>query len=615
MSEKIQITVNGVPAQVASGSKLLTALQDMGVNVPTLCHHRSLDANGACRLCVVEITHENWNGWSGLVTSCLYPVEPGLQVSTTSERVRQTRRTLLELYLARCPDSAQVKAVARAEGVDSTPFPIKENADSCIQCGQCTRVCNDLGPAAIAPLDRGTNKTVGPRPDAVGEDCVGCLACAEVCPTEEISYTLADGTVSIWNRDFDVAVCQVDPERCRGCGACEQACPFAIPRVAASRSGEFVATISPHTCTGCGICAGSCPTGAINQDMYPDSDLTGHLVGKENLRGKTITYACSRSPLQVSGDSVIDVSCVGRVGVDLILTCLARGADGVQLMCRDRDTCPYGAGGCLGEQHVTLAQELADYVGLGGKRIQYIRPYPCSGGPDQAVQEFCAGLSPSPLTEISPLDGNESTGLDRTLATVRWLKSRPELRTRLANEISGLFDVAAEATDVLYLDELPELDLLLSPLVSDWHLRDVLADAATLLKQKGLQVQLATSSQEVLASGAKRLIVFNRNVAPGFTGEAVTSTDVTDLGTGAGSGTGILAPDDQNAFRFRITPGERLEMIARLTAAGKNQTCVSPQEVAQIKLLTRTGSWQESLCPEPITAFSQALHADSGEND
>ncbi|MBU1675551.1 (2Fe-2S)-binding protein, partial [bacterium] len=354
MSDAIRITIDGQPVAVAPGATVLDAARELGVRVPTLCDHPSLEPSGACRLCVVEITHADWGGWSGLVASCLYPVAPGLQVSTTSRKVRATRRTLLELYLARCPDSDEIRAVARREGVDGTAFPPRADADMCIQCGLCVRVCNELSTRALAPLGRGTAKTVGPRPDEVGEDCVGCLACAEICPTGEIGFTRAGGTLNIWNHAFDVAVCEVRDDHCRGCGICEEVCPFDIPRVYAVRGAGFVATISPQTCTGCGICAGACPTGAITQRHHPDADL----IGAPDLRGRTVTYACARSEL-ADRDGLIAVTCVGRVGVDDMLSCLARGADGVQLMCRDRDTCPYGEGGHLGERQVETARRIA----------------------------------------------------------------------------------------------------------------------------------------------------------------------------------------------------------------------------------------------------------------
>jgi bidirectional [NiFe] hydrogenase diaphorase subunit len=452
MSETIRITVNGLPTDVAPGTMLLDAIRDLGVQVPTLCHHPALQSSGACRLCVVEITHKDWGGWSGLVTSCLYPVEDGLEVSTTATKVRETRRNLLELYLSRCPDSEAVQQVARTEGVDVSQFPVRADADKCIQCDLCVRVCNELSTAALAPLGRGTHKTVGPRPDSVGEDCVGCLACAEICPTGQITYTRNDGVLNIWNRDFPIDVCTVNEADCRGCGACEEICPFAIPRISARRGGAFVAGISADTCTGCGICAGSCPTGAITQTRFTDAAMTGYDLSEGDLKGRVVTFACERSEFKET-DDVITVPCVGRTGVDEIMSVLSRGADGVQLMCRDRDTCPYGPGGHLGEKCATVANTLATNMGLGAARVAYTRPDPGRGGPDRAAAAFRQDLKPSPLQQtFSPVDA-DITGLDRVLMILNWLKAQPELRTQD--------------------HPVAELDLLLRNLLPDWRLDGV----------------------------------------------------------------------------------------------------------------------------------------------
>ncbi|MBC8426913.1 4Fe-4S binding protein [bacterium] len=593
MSDTIRITIDGQPTDVAPGTLVLAAARGLGVEVPTLCDHPSLDPSGACRLCVVEITHADWGGWSGLVTACLYPAEDGLQVSTTSPKVREARRGLLELYLARCPDAEAVRAAARREGVDTTPYPPRADADKCIQCGLCVRVCGDLSTRALAPLGRGTNKTVGPRPDKTAEDCVGCLACAEVCPTGEIAFTRTDGRLTIWNRDFPVPVCDVRTDSCRGCGACEEACPFDIPRVYATRGGGFVADISPHTCTGCGICAGACPTGAITQRHHPDAAL----IGAPDLRGRTITYACARSELG-EGTDLIPVTCVGRVGVDDVLSCLARGADGVELMCRDRDTCPYGAGGELGEAQAATAGRIAEFVGLGTERVRYVRPRPGDGGPDLAAAAFRADLSPNPLAATCPPDLTAERGLDRALGVVRWLKARPELTPRLPDAVAGFFDTDPRAIDVLYLGDLVELDLLLDDLVADWRLRDTLAAAGALLATLGLKVRLAVTPRET--EGAARVIVCEPNAGADLDGEAVTLDEL------AGRTQPGAAP-----FRFRITPEERRDLVAHLKTADVADLRAGPHALAQFKMLTRRGAWVEGRYAEHVLSFADKAEVDS----
>jgi ferredoxin len=428
MTTKIQITVDGTPCDADEGTMLLDVLQTNGVHIPTICHHPSLEPSAACRLCVVEISHEDWNGWSDLVTSCNYPIEPGLQVSTASKKVKETRRTMLELYLARCPDAEELRELAREEGLDESSFPEKEGADKCIQCGLCTRVCQDLGPAAIAPLGRGTDKTVGPRPDRVGEDCTGCGACAFICPTGEIEMEQKDGKAVIWNRSFELTPCSVRPELCRGCGMCMEACPLSIPEmIDAKKKNASVARIDASQCTGCGICAGICSTGAIDQKDHSNLRLSGIELDVKDLKGRTIVFACSRSPLPEDTEGLITVPCIGRVSMDNLVECVARGADGVLVMCRDQATCPTGRGGALAEKRAEAADDLLASAGFDRGRVKYVKPEPGLDGPEKALAEFKEKLPFSPLEVTYKRPIMHETGIHHALEIMHWLKHRPEL--------------------------------------------------------------------------------------------------------------------------------------------------------------------------------------------
>ncbi len=619
MTGTIRITVDGRPVEVEASSMLLEALRGAGAELPTLCHHPSVEPSGACRLCAVEVTHPDWNGWSGLVTACLYPTEPGLQVSTRSERVRKNRRTLLELYLARCPDSPEIAALARAEGIDASAFPPREGADLCIQCGLCTRVCDGLSTAAIAPLGRGTEKTVGPRPDDVGEDCVGCLACAEVCPTGHIATRMGDGTLRIWNRDFELPLCSVVPEHCRACGACEEACPWAIPRVALRRGGEHAAVISQSTCTGCGLCAGACPTGAIVQAGFPVEVFAGRTLTGEDLRGRTVVFACARTVLPPDSD-VIAVSCIGAVGIESLLACLARGADGALLMCRDRDTCPHGEGGKMGESRAELAGQLAAMTGLGKERIRYVRPAPGPAGPGRALAEFRESLTASPLAEpCDPLP--DSGGLDLALALLRDLREQPELseaRRRSRADLRGdAQDEGAEssaAETVLYLGDLPELALLTRSLGAGDGLRDQMGAALRVLGEKGIAFRTVASRAELAVSGAKRAILFSHDMLP----DPPADIEVTTLADLAGAppdtdGGGVAAVTGPG-FRFRIGPDERRRLVELLRSSRGALRCASPYEQLQAELLARLGAWHEARFEMPLPVCAGVGDKDGRED-
>ena len=98
----VTLKIDGREVKAREGQTLLESARENGIEIPSLCHNDAIEPYGACRLCLVEITTPN--GRKRLVTSCLYPVEEGLQVETSSERVVTNRRTLVELLLARSPN-------------------------------------------------------------------------------------------------------------------------------------------------------------------------------------------------------------------------------------------------------------------------------------------------------------------------------------------------------------------------------------------------------------------------------------------------------------------------------------------------------------------------------
>jgi NADH dehydrogenase/NADH:ubiquinone oxidoreductase subunit G len=143
-------------------------------------------------------------GWFKMVTACNHPAREGMRVVTDSARVVDTRRTVLDLLLARCPNAPLIQRLAREHGIERTSFVPRAEPDDCILCGLCTRVCDHIGVSAISSVNRGWGREISPPFGEPPPDCIGCLACAEVCPTACIPYESSNLRRTIWGREFEM---------------------------------------------------------------------------------------------------------------------------------------------------------------------------------------------------------------------------------------------------------------------------------------------------------------------------------------------------------------------------------------------------------------------------
>jgi bidirectional [NiFe] hydrogenase diaphorase subunit len=220
----INLTINTIPLVIEEGTTLLEAARFLGIPIPTLCHKDGLSPYGACRLCVVEIGE---GPKAKLVSSCTYPAQEGLHVRTASTRVLRTRRMILELLLASCPQSKTIQDLAAAHDIRQQRF--KQEHEDCILCGLCVRMCEEQMMAkAIGFQGRGAQRSIGTPFNIKSEECRLCGGCMYVCPACELRCTYTDPDQAICGgcanlappcvekEKFDDMMCFLEP-----CVACE----------------------------------------------------------------------------------------------------------------------------------------------------------------------------------------------------------------------------------------------------------------------------------------------------------------------------------------------------------------------------------------------------------
>lgn len=211
----VKLTINGKTITAPESATVLQAARNSNIYIPTLCENEAIAPYGACRLCLVEITTAR--GRNRLVTSCIYQVEEGLTVQTNTERILKNRRMLLELLLARCPESDVIQKLAREHGVTRNRLTPRKGNNKCILCAVCARTCEEVvGVAAISLNRRGVDREMTtPFNEDFSEACIGCGSCFYACPTDAISMVDKSGTrTMVWPHNR----MKFKMQQCKACG-------------------------------------------------------------------------------------------------------------------------------------------------------------------------------------------------------------------------------------------------------------------------------------------------------------------------------------------------------------------------------------------------------------
>jgi len=225
----VEVVIDGQRVSAPGGSTILDACRARGIDIPTLCFLPTLTPVNVCRVCVVEVA-----GSRVLVPACSRPVEPGMTIQTESERVRVSRRMVLELLASsvdlstapglddmirrygahperygrpetpaaagerdrrepghhEAPDGARAETVAQPVKVDNDLYV--RDYSKCVLCYKCVEACgvDAQNTFAIAVAGRGFDARISTEADVPLPDsaCVYCGNCIGVCPTGALMF-------------------------------------------------------------------------------------------------------------------------------------------------------------------------------------------------------------------------------------------------------------------------------------------------------------------------------------------------------------------------------------------------------------------------------------------
>ena len=232
----VELTVDGQTVRLLDGSTLLDACRLLGIDTPTLCYGDTLTPVNVCRVCVVEV-----EGARTLVPACSRRAEAGMVVLTDSERVRTSRRLVLELLGSSVDLSLAPEALGYIERYDAKPDRFGPDAATvaqdvkvdndlyvrdysrCILCYKCVSACGEdhQNTFAIAVAGRGFEAHISTELDVTLPEsaCVYCGNCIAVCPTGAL-MSVAEyekRQAGTWDAENETVVSTVCPYCGVGC--------------------------------------------------------------------------------------------------------------------------------------------------------------------------------------------------------------------------------------------------------------------------------------------------------------------------------------------------------------------------------------------------------------